>query len=209
MKYLVEDCENPSIPVNTLADAASRARAVFSDYPCVVKAVLFGSFSRGEQTDASDVDFFLGLDSTCASSDYLSLLDYFDVDESLWQHSPYIRDSFLISVSQIGELVSKISPETCRRYFPDIEWQQIRGMRNIIVHVYANVDYDIVWDVVNEEAPKLKQTLLKNDDIRREYESTLVVEEDIEEDILGYFGALDPIVGDGADGRIPQDGNRP
>ena len=116
---------------------------------------------------------------------------------------------FLISVSQIGELVSKISPETCRRYFPDIEWQQIRGMRNIIVHVYANVDYDIVWDVVNEEAPKLKQTLLKNDDIRREYESTLVVEEDIEEDILGYFGALDPIVGDGADGRIPQDGNRP
>lgn len=72
--------------------------------------------------------------------DIAGKLDYFDVDESLWQHSPYIRDSFLISVSQIGELVSKISPETCRRYFPDIEWQQIRGMRNIIVHVYANVD---------------------------------------------------------------------
>lgn len=138
------------------------------------------------------------------------LLHFDDMDDDeLRQHSPYIRDSFLISVSQIGELVSKISPETCRRYFPDIEWQQIRGMRNIIVHVYANVDYDIVWDVVNEEAPKLKQTLLKNDDIRREYESTLVVEEDIEEDILGYFGALDPIVGDGVDGRIPQDGNRP
>lgn len=93
--------------------------------------------------------------------DIAGKLDYFDVDESLWQHSPYIRDSFLISVSQIGELVSKISPETCRRYFPDIEWQQIRGMRNIIVHVYANVDYDIVWDVVNEEAPKLKQTSSK------------------------------------------------
>lgn len=141
--------------------------------------------------------------------DIAGKLDYFDVDESLWQHSPYIRDSFLISVSQIGELVSKIGPETCRRYFPDIEWQQIRGMRNIIVHVYANVDYDIIWDVINEEAPKLKQTLLKNDDIRREYESALLVEEDIEEDILGYFGALDPIVGDSADGHIPQDGNRP
>lgn len=63
--------------------------------------------------------------------DIAGKLDYFDVDESLWQHSPYIRDSFLISVSQIGELVSKIGPETCRRYFPDIEWQQIRGMRNI------------------------------------------------------------------------------
>lgn len=39
--------------------------------------------------------------------DIAGKLDYFDVDESLWQHSPYIRDSFLISVSQIGELVSK------------------------------------------------------------------------------------------------------
>lgn len=75
MKYFVEDCENPSVPVKTLADAVIRARAVFSNYPCVVKAVLFGSFSRGEQTDASDVDFFLGLDSTCTSFDYLSLLD--------------------------------------------------------------------------------------------------------------------------------------
>lgn len=75
MKYLVEDCEKPSAPVNTLADAVSRSRAVFSGYPCVVKAVLFGSFSRGEQTDASDVDFFLGLDSTCTFSNYLSLLD--------------------------------------------------------------------------------------------------------------------------------------
>lgn len=70
-------------------------------------------------------------------------------------------------------------------------------------------DIQSVWDVINEEAPKLKQTLLKNDDIRREYESALLVEEDIEEDILGYFGALDPIVGDSADGHIPQDGNRP
>ena len=61
--------------MNNLADAVSRARAVFSDYPCVTKAVLFGSFSRGEQTDTSDVDFFLGLDSTCTSSNYLSLLD--------------------------------------------------------------------------------------------------------------------------------------
>lgn len=75
MKYLVEDCEKPSVPVNTLSEAVSRSRSVFSGYPCVTKAVLFGSFSRGEQTDASDVDFFLGLDSSCTSSDYLTLLD--------------------------------------------------------------------------------------------------------------------------------------
>lgn len=141
--------------------------------------------------------------------DIAEKVDYFDVDENLWQHSPFIRDSFLVSVSQIGELVSKIGLETCCGYFPGIEWRQIKGMRNIIVHVYADVDYNIVWDVINKGTPELKQTLLENDDIRREYESTHVVVEDIEEDILGYFGDLDPIVGDDTDGRIPQDGNRP
>lgn len=62
MKYLVEDCDNPSAPVDTLADAVSRARAVFYDHPCVVKAAIFGSFSRSEQKASSDVDLLLQVD---------------------------------------------------------------------------------------------------------------------------------------------------
>lgn len=75
MKWLVGDCENPSAPVGGRLDAIARSRSVFAGCPFVTKAVLFGSFARGEQTDASDVDFFLGLDPSCTSSDYLSLLD--------------------------------------------------------------------------------------------------------------------------------------
>lgn len=75
MKWLVEDCENPSAPVGNRLDAIARSRSVFAGCPFVTKAVMFGSFARSEQTDASDVDFFLGLDPSCTSSDYLSLLD--------------------------------------------------------------------------------------------------------------------------------------
>ena len=75
MKWLVEDCENPSAPVGDRLAAVTRSRSVFAAYPFVKKAVLFGSFARSEQTDMSDVDFFLGLDPSCTSSDYLSMLD--------------------------------------------------------------------------------------------------------------------------------------
>ncbi len=75
MKWLVEDCENPSAPVGTRLAAVTRSRSVFAANPFVKKAVLFGSFARGEQKDSSDVDFFLGLDPSCTSSDYLSMLD--------------------------------------------------------------------------------------------------------------------------------------
>lgn len=75
MKWLVEDCENPSAPVDNRLDAVTRSRSVFAANPFVKKAVLFGSFAGSEQTDSSDVDFFLGLDPSCTSSDYLSMLD--------------------------------------------------------------------------------------------------------------------------------------
>lgn len=74
-KWLVEDCKTASASVNALTDAGSCAQSVFAARLFVTKAVLFGSFARGDQTDASDVDFFLGMDPTCTSSDCLSMLD--------------------------------------------------------------------------------------------------------------------------------------
>ena len=56
MKWFLEDCEEPSEPAYTFDDVVSRSREVFSGYPFVIKALLFGSFARGEQTATSDVD---------------------------------------------------------------------------------------------------------------------------------------------------------
>ncbi|VWL87445.1 Nucleotidyltransferase domain protein [Collinsella aerofaciens] len=109
MKWAVDDCKSPSDPVKTLADAVSRSRAVFSDYPCVTKAVLFGSFSRGEQNNASDVDFFLGLDPSCTSSDYLALLDSLasalgrDVDVTVKLKGA--TDGFVYNIKTEGRLI--------------------------------------------------------------------------------------------------------
>ena len=50
-------------------------------------------------------------------------------------------------IDVIGEAASRVS-EVTKASSPQIPWREIVGMRNRLVHGYASVDHDIVWDVV-------------------------------------------------------------
>ena len=49
--------------------------------------------------------------------------------------------------------------ERFRAAHPEIPWQQIVGMRNVLVHRYFGVDFDVVWSVVENDLPRLRATL--------------------------------------------------
>ena len=71
--------------------------------------------------------------------------------------------AFERSLEIIGEAVSKID-DTFKTRHPEVPWRKIRGLRNIVAHVYWDVDYDIIWHVVTMDVPVLKQqveTLLR------------------------------------------------
>ncbi len=42
---------------------------------------------------------------------------------------------------------------------PRSPWRQIIGMRNRIIHGYDEVDLDILWDVIDEDLPRLVEQL--------------------------------------------------
>ena len=54
----------------------------------------------------------------------------------------------------IGEAASRISAET-REQNPDIPWAAIVGMRNRLIHAYAEIDLDVVWSAVEKDLPRL------------------------------------------------------
>lgn len=58
------------------------------------------------------------------------------------------------AVEIIGEAARHVSEET-RALAPDIDWGQIVGMRNNLVHAYWKVDYDALWDVISNKLPPL------------------------------------------------------
>ena len=60
-------------------------------------------------------------------------------------------DAVLMQLGQIGEAcsASKLLDETCDEY-EHIDWGQINGFRNIAYHQYDEVNYDIVWMIVDD-----------------------------------------------------------
>jgi uncharacterized protein with HEPN domain len=58
----------------------------------------------------------------------------------------------------IGEAASAVSKEF-RQKHPYIQWKQISGMRNRLIHGYFVTDLDIVWDTVSGYVPQLVNQL--------------------------------------------------
>lgn len=54
----------------------------------------------------------------------------------------------------IGEAVGKILEELKQKH-QEIEWQDIKDFRNLLIHEYFGVDLGIVWKVVQEDLPPL------------------------------------------------------
>ncbi|MCJ7785077.1 MAG: DUF86 domain-containing protein [Desulfobacterales bacterium] len=60
------------------------------------------------------------------------------------------------SLEIIGEAVKNLSPDFKKRY-KEIEWKKIAGLRDKMIHGYFGVNWDIVWDVIRNQIPKLKE----------------------------------------------------
>ena len=69
-----------------------------------------------------------------------------------------IQDATLRRIEIIGEAVKNISSDFKKKH-RTIEWEKIAGMRDKLVHRYFGVNLDIVWDVVREKLPELKNQI--------------------------------------------------
>jgi uncharacterized protein with HEPN domain len=66
-----------------------------------------------------------------------------------------IRSAVLQKLTEIGEGASRISADMRSRH-PNIEWRDIIAFRNIAVHAYFAVNWEIVWNAATSDAPSLK-----------------------------------------------------
>ena len=60
----------------------------------------------------------------------------------------------------MGEAAKKV-PEGFRKRYPQVEWPLIAAMRDRLIHGYFGVDYELVWDVVRNKVPVLKDQIEK------------------------------------------------
>ena len=65
------------------------------------------------------------------------------------------QDTAVLHTAIIGEAATRLS-EDFRSAHPSIPWRKIRGMRNFLIHVYDQIDYEIVWNVIQQDLAPLR-----------------------------------------------------
>lgn len=69
-----------------------------------------------------------------------------------------IQDQITRRLEIIGEAVKQI-PQEFKQEHTEIPWRDIADMRNVLIHIYFDIDYEIVWTTATELVPKLKKQI--------------------------------------------------
>jgi len=101
--------------------------------------------------------------------DILERIGYIEEDtaagKEAFLQSRLIRDAAIRNFEVIGEAVKRLAAELTGAY-PHIEWSQIAGFRDFLIHHYNRVDPQEVWKIVENDLQPLKQAIesrLQND----------------------------------------------
>lgn len=77
-----------------------------------------------------------------------------------------MQDAVIRNLEVIGEATKALSKDT-RRDHHSIPWDDMAGMRDVLIHHYMGVDLEIVWDVSQTKLEDLRlqiQSLLQPSD---------------------------------------------
>lgn len=89
--------------------------------------------------------------------------EYHSVDDFL--QTPWgmtVFDACIMRIQVIGETIKAVDDKTKQSLlskYPQVPWKKVIGLRNIISHEYANIDYDIIWVVIVKYLPSLAATV--------------------------------------------------
>ena len=63
-----------------------------------------------------------------------------------------------MSILQIGELTKHLTDDFKEQH-QEITWHKIKGLRNVYVHEYEKIDFNLAWKTLTENIPELKAQL--------------------------------------------------
>lgn len=76
------------------------------------------------------------------------------IDRAALESNDEKLSAVLYQITIIGEATKRLSP-SLRQQHPQIPWREMAVMRDVIVHEYDQLDFEVIWDVVHNKLPEL------------------------------------------------------
>lgn len=73
----------------------------------------------------------------------------------VFAQTPMIQDAVIRNFAVIGEATKRL-PTDFRQKYPDIPWQKIAGLRDVLIHDYLRIDVNEIWGIIEQNLPELK-----------------------------------------------------
>jgi len=73
-------------------------------------------------------------------------------------NSHTLQDAVLRNLQTMAESTQRLSDEV-KSLQPHIPWEEIAGFRNILVHNYLGIDLEIIWGIMQDEVPELRNAV--------------------------------------------------
>jgi len=83
-----------------------------------------------------------------------------DVDEETFLSDGMMKDAVQKRLEIMGEAVKGLDAPLKRRH-PEVPWQRIAGMRDVLSHGYFGVDMSRVWEVIVRDLPVLRPQIVR------------------------------------------------
>lgn len=80
------------------------------------------------------------------------------MDQSEFIEDDRTMDAVIRNFGIIGEAASHL-PEEARSAHPEVPWNRMKGLRNLVIHEYFGVSPEILWSTAKDDLPPLVSLL--------------------------------------------------
>ncbi len=94
------------------------------------------------------------LDHCLAIEQFMNDFDCKNVEDFIMNR--ILHDAIVMNLLAIGELTTHMSDDFKASSRDRIDWRSLKQLRNIIAHRYGAIQFEIIWNIINDILPDIK-----------------------------------------------------